>query len=185
MRLELKNISNEVVNFYNIEQPLNASEKVKIYDSLYLNPLINSFYKEYSINELEILILNNKLRVIWNDYQLDSFYSIERLKYEFDFYTKNIATDKYEFSDFLRIKRQIFISYLQASGSNIQMVRDLLDRYNTEIQLYIQGGMSDLQIAIENEDVQPFLTYLNTVVGVIPYTGDLETVKDSILRNIK
>jgi len=184
MKFELVNLTSVELELYNVD-PISANGTKLIYDSLNVVENLGEYAQEYKINNLSQLVNEGKLGVKWNDYLIDSQYGLDRLKYEFDFYYNNIIRDKYLKADFLRKKRQLVVSYLQFSGSSVQVVRDLLDHYKSELELYIQGGTNDLSIAVENETTQPFLTYLNIVVGVIPYTNDLETIKDSILRNIK
>lgn len=184
MKLELVNLTNQELVLYNLDN-IEANGTNLIYHSLYLSDRMEDFYAENKINNFTILINEGKLGISWNDYLLNSEYSLKRLKYEMDYYTQNRITDKYTKAEWLYKKRQLFISYLEYSGKDYDLVRYLMDRYKNEVQLYIQAGTNDLRDVIENETDPTTLAYLNTIVGVIPYTGETETVKDSILRNIK
>ena len=184
MKFELVNLTEQELTLYNLDN-IEANGTNLIYHSLSIIDNMEDFWAEYKINTFDILINEGKLGIKWNDYLLNDEYSSSRLNYEMDFYSLNRITDKYVKADWLRKKRQLVISYLEYTGSEYQLVRDLLDRYQHEIEMYILGGTTDLRDVVNNESDPTFLDYLNTVVGVIPYTQQLETVKDSILRNIK
>lgn len=184
MKFEIVNLTNEELTLYNMDN-LEANGTNLIYHSLYLTDEMEKFWTEYKINTFSILISQGKMAIKWNDYLLDSEYSSKRLRYEMDYYTQNRITDKYTEAEWLYKKRQLYISYLEYSGKDYSLVRYLMDRYSKEVSLYIQAGTTDLKEIVENESDPTTIAYLNTVVGVIPYTNELETVKDSILRNIK
>lgn len=184
MKLELVNITNTEVELYNCEN-MGANSTSFLYSSSYINPNLDNYYSEYLINNLTLLIHDDKILVKWNDFLLNKEYSLKRLQYEFNFYSENKISDKYLSSDFLRRKRQLYISYLQSQGSDISIVKQLLNRYINEIDIFVGSGADDLKTALQNETTQPYLTYLNQIVGVVDYLGITETVKDSVLRNIK
>lgn len=80
------------------------------------------------------------------------------------------------------------ISWLEASavGTPIEpYVNALLREYKTEVDLYIYNNTNDFIDRVNNETNEPFLTYLNIVVGVITeqYPNG-KTVKDSITEQI-
>ena len=185
MKLELVNITNEELVMYNIPNFL-PNSTVLIYDCRTLHIGIVDMYAEYKINNIYSYIQNDKILVRWNDFMLNKEYSLERLKYEMDFYLQNPILDKYSRADFLRAKRQVIISYLEANGNSSAMVRDLLMRYKDEISLYIKAGTSDLENVLLSETEEPYVSYLDTIVGAIPYLNNIpETMSESILRNIK
>lgn len=184
MKLELVNKTNNDVTFLNVPFVLNANSSVLLYSSNFINNELPLYYEDYKINKLYRLIEDDIILVKWNDFELNKYYSLQRLDYEFDYFRGNIFYDKYTITDFIYKKRQTVINYLQFNGQT-SIIKDLLDHYKDEILLFVNGGTDDLKISIENEINEPFLTHLNIVVGVIEYTGQTETIKDSILRNIK
>lgn len=185
MKLELVNKTNNDVTFLNTPFVLTANSSVLLYSSNFINNELPLYYEDYKINKLYQLIEDDIILVKWNDFELNKYYSLQRLDYEFEYFRQNIFYDKYTITDFIYKKRQNVINYLQFNGQSVSIIKDLLDHYKNEILLFVNAGTVDLKNAIENEINEPFLSHLNIVVGVIEYTGQTETIKDGILRNIK
>jgi Fe-S cluster assembly iron-binding protein IscA len=87
-----------------------------------------------------------------------------------------------EMAKIQKANRDRSITFLQASaiGTPIEtFVNELLKRYKSEVELFIQNNTIDFENRLNSESFQPYLTYLNIVVEA----PDL-TVKKAILRQI-